>query len=151
MVLHIFESRNVTVSPILSPFFSSVLKYIFTSLSCDRRGIFHMGMAANSPHFTQVNQDYDPRREIVVFSQCVYTNIIGKGSYWSGLITSSINLCDQENGTLWLPQSNLLWLEWLSTIIGSLIRSLQDMGGVGTERSSCPRRKMLLSEDSEEY
>ena len=100
MVLHIFESRNVTVSPILSPVFSSVPKYIFTSFPCDQMGIFHMGMAANSPHFTQVNQDYDPRREIVVFSQCVHINIIGKGSYWSGLITSSINLCDQENETL---------------------------------------------------
>ena len=40
--------------------------------------------------------------------------------------------------------------EWLSTVIGSLIRNLQDKGEGRAERSSCPGRMMLLSEDSEE-
>jgi hypothetical protein len=41
--------------------------------------------------------------------------------------------------------------EWLSTVIESLIRNLQDKGEGRAERNRCPERMMLLSEDSEEY
>lgn len=117
-----------------------------------------MSMAIDSPRFILINQDYDPQmKERIVLSQWLYIKIIGMDPYWSPLNQKHINqsLWPGEWGTL--AQANLLWPEWLSTMAGSLSRSLHNKEGWGgteeeqeaiAQRAGCDFHKMIKGAQS---
>lgn len=158
IVLHVFEFRDTNKSQYFLHFPALFLTIYWLHCLLFYKDIFCvegqvMSMAVDSPRFILINQDYDPQmKERIVLSQWLYIESIGMDPYWSGLNHKDINqsLWPGEWGTL--AKANLLWPEWLSTMNGSLSRSLHNKGGWGgteeeqeaiAQRAGCYFHKMI--------